>query len=251
MPRPSIVAPQLLLLAAFAGMAHAEETRVMIRARAVDAKFSGDQMGGVQITLTDVQSGAVLAKGLTKGGTGDTDRIMRKPAERWTELSDAKTAGFEAVLDLQRPTLVRADAFGPVGKPASAIQVTSTMWLLPGHHVGGDGWVLAFPGLVIEPQAVPTTAGLTLSARVTLMCGCILEPGGLWDAETYQVEASLLQEGMPVARGRLTYAGEPSLFAATLPGVAAGAYTLRIVATNAKTANAGVIEQSVQIPARR
>ena len=250
MTRPWIAAPLLLAFATIGGMVHAEETRVTIRARAVDAKFIGDQMGGVQITLTDVQSGTVLAKGLTKGGTGDTDRIMRKPAERWTALADAKTAGFEAVLDLQRPTQVRADAFGPVGKPASAIQVTSTMWLLPGHHVTGDGWVLAFPGLVIEPAPVPTAAGLKLSAKISLMCGCILEPGGLWDANGYQVEASLLRDGQPASRAALAYAGEPSLFAATLPRVPAGTYTLRIVAADARTANAGVIEQIVQIPAR-
>lgn len=251
MTRLWIAAPLLLVLAVLSNAASAEETRVMVRARAVDAKFIGDQMGGVQITLTDVRSGAVLAKGLTKGGTGDTERIMRKPGERWGVLSDAKTAGFEAVLDLQGPTLVRADAFGPVGKPASAIPVTSTMWLLPGRHVTGDGWVLAFPGLVIEPTPVPTAAGLTLSARITLMCGCILEPGGLWDANGYQIEASLLQGGASIASTRLSYAGEPSLFAATLPRVPAGTYTLRIVATDAKTANAGVVEQMVQIPARR
>lgn len=228
----------------------AEETRVMIRARAVDAKFIGDQMGGVQVTLTEVQSGTVLTSGVIKGGTGNTDRIMRKPQERRGLLSDEKTAGFEAVLDLTRPTLVRAVAYGPLGKPQSAVQVTSTMWLLPGRHILGDGWVLPFPGLVIEPSLVPMAAGPKLSARVMLMCGCPLEPGGEWDANNYTVQAALLSDGKPAARVSLAYAGETSLFAAMLPKVTAGTYTLRVVATDAKTLNSGVVEQIVQIPPR-
>lgn len=237
-------------IALAAATAGAEETRVMIRARAVDAKFIGDQMGGVQITLTEVLSGTLLSSGVIKGGTGSTDRIMRKPQERRGLLSDEKTAGFEAVLDLKRPTLVRAVAYGPLGKPQSAVQVTSTMWLLPGRHILGDGWVLPFPGLVIEPSLVPMAAGPKLSAQVMLMCGCPLEPGGEWDANNYTVVASLLTPTGVAATSTLAYAGEPSRFAATLPEVPAGTYTLRVVATDAKTLNSGVVEQIVQIPSR-
>ena len=135
-----------LTLAAFAALA--EPTRVMVRAQAQDAKFIGDHMGGVQITLSDARTGMVLAKGLTKGGTGDTPRIMKTPRTRGMGLSDPSAAGFEAVVDLKQPTLVRVDAIGPVGKPDTAIKVSSTQWILPGRDIVGDGWVLNFPGLV-------------------------------------------------------------------------------------------------------
>lgn len=35
-------------------------------------------------------------------------------------VTDASTAGFEAVLDLKRPTLVRVDAEGSIGKPGGS-----------------------------------------------------------------------------------------------------------------------------------
>lgn len=54
----------------------AEPTHVMVRAQAQDAKFIGDHMGGVQVTLTEARPGKVLAKGPIRGGTGDTTRIM-------------------------------------------------------------------------------------------------------------------------------------------------------------------------------
>jgi len=250
--KPLAFAAALALLAPLALGAQAEPTRVMVRARSLDAKFIGTAMGGVQVTLTDARTGAVLAKGLTQGGTGDTDAIMRTPHARGAPLADAKTAGYEAVIDIARPTLVRAEALGPAGKPASAITVSSSLWVLPGRDVSGDGWTLTFPGLVIEPVATPAEDGtLKVAAKVTLMCGCPIEPGGLWDAANYAVEASLLAGDRVVAQAPLAYAGQASQFAGALPKTAPGRYTLRLVATDAKTPNAGVVEQAVEIPAAR
>ena len=169
MIKPFALAAALTLAAS---SALAEPTHVMVRAQAQDAKFIGDHMGGVQVTLTDARTGKVLAKGLTKGGTGDTPRIMKTPRTRGLGLTDPSAAGFEAVLDLKKPTLVRADAVGPVGKPDSAIKVSSTQWILPGRDIVGDGWVLNFPGLVIEPTtSVSPDGALRISAKVSLMCG--------------------------------------------------------------------------------
>lgn len=250
--KPLAFAAALALLAPLASGAQAEPTRVMVRAQSLDAKFIGTAMGGVEVTLSDARTGAMLAKGLTQGGTGDTDTIMRTPHSRGAALADAKTAGFEAVIEIDRPTLVRAEAVGPAGKPASAVTVSSSQWVLPGRHVLGDGWTLVFPGLVIEPVATPAEDGtLKVSAKVTLMCGCPIEPGGLWDAANYAVEASLLSGDRIVARAPLSYAGTTSQFAGALPKAAPGRYTLRLVATDAKTPNAGVVEQAVELPAAR
>ena len=232
-----------------ANAAHAEPTRVMVRALAADAKFIGDQMGGVKVTLSDAATSRVIARGLIKGGTGNTTRIMKTPRVRGAPISDVDTAGFEAVLDIKEPTLVRVDAEGPVGKPGASIRVSSTQWVLPGRHVGGDGWILTFPGLVIEPQtAAGDGAGLKVEAKVSLMCGCPIEPGGLWDANGYTVEATLRKGPRTVARTTLNYAGTASQFAGRFSTVPRGRYTLRVVASDARSSNAGVSEMSVRIP---
>jgi hypothetical protein len=235
-------------LALLASAALADPTHVMVRAKAQDAKFIGDHMGGVQITLSDVRTGAVLAKGLTKGGTGDTPRIMKTPRTRGMALADPSAAGFEAILDLKQPTLVRVDAVGPVSKPGAAIKVSSTQWILPGHDIVGDGWVLDFPGLVIEPSATFSLGGaLQINAKVSLMCGCPIEPGGIWNADTYRVEALLMKGDREVASTALAYAGQPSQFSGTLPKPPLGRYRLRLIGSDATTSNTGVVEIPVRV----
>jgi hypothetical protein len=245
--KPFALCAILALAAGVALGAQAEPTRLMVRAHSADAKFIGTMTGGVEVTLTEAATGKVLAKGAITGGTGDTQTIIRNPHVRGTRLTDDKTAGFEATLDIDKPTLVNVSAHGPVGKP-SAITVTSSLWMLPGRHVLGDGWVLEFPGLTVEPTTTPGEAGqLKVAAKVGLMCGCPIEPGGLWAAENYTVEASLLSGGKVVANAPLAYAGAPSQFAGTLPKAPAGRYVLRVRAADAKTPNAGVVEQPVEV----
>lgn len=235
-------------LALAAGAASAEPTRVTVRAQSLDAKFIGDQMGGVAVTLRDAATRKVLAHGTIRGGTGDTPRIMKTPRVRGQAISDAATAGFEAVLDLDRPTLVEAEGVGPAGKSASAVRVTSQMWIIPGRDVTSDGWVLTFPGLVIEPEVAGLQAEApALKAKVSLMCGCPIEPGGLWAAENYTVTAELLQGRRTVSRTPLAYAGAPSQFAVRLPAAKPGRYRLRITATDRTTPNAGVWEAPVRL----
>ena len=237
------------VISVIAGATQAEPTRVMVRAQAADAKFIGDNMGGVKVTLTDAATNRVLARGLIKGGTGDTTRIMMTPRVRGAPITDGGTAGFEAVLDIMEPTLVRVDAEGPVGKPGASIRVSSTQWVLPGRNVGGDGWILTFPGLVIEPQtAAGAGTGLKVEAKVSLMCGCPIEPGGLWDANGYSVEATLRRGPKTIASTPLTYAGTASQFAGQFSALPRGRYTLRVIASDAKSANAGVSEMPVRIP---
>lgn len=236
-----------LLLALAATAAQATPTHVMVRARAQDAKFIGDHMGGIRVTLRDAKTRKVLARGLIKGGTGDTGRLMKGP-QRGVMLSDAQAAGFEAVLDLDRPTLVEADAEGPLGKPAAKVHVTAQAWILPGHDLAGDGWILTFPGLVIEPDlSAARAAKPAIAAKVSLMCGCPIEPGGLWDAAHYSVRADLLRNGRAVSSADLAYGGKPSLFVGELPPATPGAYRLRLTAQDSTTANVGVWEEPLDL----
>lgn len=234
---------------AMAGAAWAEPTTITVRALADDAKFIGTSMGGVQITLRDAKTGKVLAKGLTEGATGDTAHITRAPRARGVALSAADTAAFRATIELAVPTLVKAEAYGPVGKPASAVTVSAERWIVPGQELGGDGWVLAFPGLVAEPAwTLGADGALNVTAKVTLMCGCPLQPGGDWNADDYRVNALLRAGKKEVAKANLAYAGQPSTFQTSMGQIAPGKYTLQLVASNAKTGNVGVVEREVVVP---
>ena len=74
-----------------------------------------------------------------------------------------------------------------------------------------------------------------------------IEPGGIWNADTYKVEAHLMQGDRDVATAVLTYAGQPSQFSGTLAPAPAGRYRLRLIAADATTSNAGVVEVPVRL----
>lgn len=233
-------------LCALAGAAAAEPTEVTVRAQAKDAKFIGESMGGVAITLTDAATGKVLASGLTAGGTGDTAKLVTAPRVRGQAVAGPADAKFAATLDIDRPTLVTATAKGPMGKPDAVITATSQMWLLPGKAIGGDGWVIELPGLVVEPT-LSTAGGLTVTAKVTLMCGCAISPDTTWDANHYEVIATVMQGTRAVKTVPLAFAGTTSTFAAPVTGLAAGAYSVVITAHNSRTGNTGVATREVRV----
>jgi hypothetical protein len=232
--------PALLAALAFAGPALAEPTSLVVRVQSRDAKFIGDHMGGVAVRLTDAATGKLLAEGLTAGGTGDTERLVVQPRGRGATLSAEGDAAFKTVLDLDRPTLVKLEAKGPMGHPGAVITVTSMAWVLPGQPVVGDGWVVEFPGLAVDTALDRTVAGkLTITAKVTLMCGCPVTPGGLWDANGYTVTAWVTEGGKAAVAVPLAYAGEASTFRATIPAPGPS-WSLQVTAVDAKSGNTGV-----------
>ncbi len=155
------------------------ETRIVIRAKAEDAKFIGTSMGGALVVVKDALSGAILDQGLIRGSTGDTKRIMATPWVRGQRLADENTACFVAKLDLEEPRLIEIFVYAPYGQPQAMARASVTTWVVPGKHIEGDGIVIDFPGLVVrvtEPTAhsfisVPTK--IRLAASVTLRL-----PGG-------------------------------------------------------------------------
>ena len=237
-----------------AGGAAAEETPVTVRVLSEGAKFIGDTMGGVRITLHDAATGEVLARGRTRGGTGDTQRIMTSEA-RGATLSTADAASYSAMLDLAEPTRVRVVAHGPLAQPQAANTVTETRTVLPGRGIaGGDGWLLEMPGLVVDVLAPPaptdvTSGTLTVTANVAMMCGCPIAPGSPWPAEDFAVAATITQDGETVGTVPLTYAGSPSLFDATLSLEDPGTYRIAVHAADQATGNAGVDYTTVTVPA--
>ncbi len=224
---------------------HAEPTKVMVRAISADAKFIGTSMGGMSVTVRDARTGAVLAQGITAGGTGPTPAIM-EASGRSPKRSDGDTAGFAAVLDIDEPTLVEVALEGPVAHPQSSARVTATRWIMPGEDVTrADGWVLEVPGLVIEPAAEITGRTVRLRPTVQLLCCCPITPDGPWKAQDYDVRASLWQDGTKVGETRLAFMKSPGGFSGEIQAPRSGTYRLVVAASNTVTGNSGIVSSTL------
>jgi len=234
----------------------AEPTHIVVRVLSRDAKFVGSSMGGMQITLRDALSGEMLASGVTTGSTGDTELIMHESGGRRANLVDENAAAWRTTLDLDTPRLLEVAAVGPLAQMQSAQRVSASQWVIPGRHLdGGNGWVLELPGMVVDilepPAHIKLTGAVTevaLSANVTLMCGCPIEPGGLWDANTYDVRALVTRDGERLADYPLTYAGQISRFGANLPIDLPGLYAVTVYAYDRTNGNTGLDSTTFFVP---
>lgn len=231
-------------------------TRVMIRVTSHDAKIIGSGVGGARVTIRDASSGELLARGTQEGGTGDTGKLVVDPRSRHAPVYDTDgAAGFLAELDLERPTRVEILAEGPLGTPHATQRATRTMLLVPGRDVLGNGVVLELYGFTVELESPTRTervsAGGTVPvrARVTMLCGCPIEPGGLWDADDYTIEARLVQDGRVIERSELGYAGTTSTFEGRIPVPRSDDLELQVVAMDPDRGNFGIVQRPLTIDA--
>ncbi len=225
-------------------------TTVTVRVVSNDAKLIGTGVGGARITIRDDLTGRILARGIQEGSTGDTERIMGS-RERGAEVySTEGAAGFETVLNLTEPRRVEIEALGPLGTPHARQRATRTVLVVPGEDLTGDGVVLTLYGFtveVLEPGVgrlnVSPGENLSIRARVTMLCGCPTEPGGRWDADRISIRAQWVLGGQVVSETPLAFTGTTSEYQATL-GVPddRGPFVLRVLATDAVRANAGMAE---------
>ncbi|MCG8418669.1 MAG: hypothetical protein MJE77_12080 [Proteobacteria bacterium] len=239
------------LLVGWAGLcplsAEAEPTRITVRVIAKGAKFIGSSMGGVAIVVRDVDTDAILAQGVVRGSTGDTDVIMTA-GKRGTPLSTPGAAAFTATLDLDEPRRVDIIAYGPRGQLQGAARASVTHWLVPGRHVtGGDGVVLELPGFIVdvlEPGAhtfVARSAGkVRIDASITMMCGCSIAPGGLWNADEFTIMAQVKRNGKLVREQAMKYAGRFNRFTTDVDARRPGTYHVLVYAYDGKNGNTGV-----------
>ncbi len=170
------VLPLLLGVVFVWGTAQATPTDITVRVKTKDAKFLGSSMGGALITLTNADTGELLAKGVTAGGTGNTKLIMKTPVTRGVPIADEKAAKFAATIDIDEPTLIKVTAFGPLCQRQAANTVSATQWVVPGKHItAGNGWMLEMPGVIVDVLSPPThikykgVQDIVLAANVTMM----------------------------------------------------------------------------------
>lgn len=248
-PNPTLVSLTLFSLAMLCiPQAVAEETGIDVRVRSHGAKFIGSSMGGVRVLIRNADTGELLAKGVTKGSTGDTKKLMKTKTGVNETLATPDAAVFNGTINIDEPTRVYIEASGPLAQRQSTQQVSHTRWVMPGKPLtGGDGVLLTLPGFVVDILEPPAHTKLTeipqqivIRANVTLMCGCPVEPGGLWDAEQYEIKVILKRDGERVAEHALTYAGQPSQFHHQLQITEPGVYEATVYAHDPKLGNTGL-----------
>lgn len=225
--------------------ASAEPTEIAVRVIAEEAKFIGSSMGGAKVTLTNVETGEVLAEGVTRGGTGDTELIMTRGLNRYETRWSKGAAEFRTVLDIDRPVKLRAEATGPLGFEQSMATSSSEQWVIPGKDItGGDGWQLEMPGFVIGVKQEKTGR---IAADIVMMCGCPITPNGLWDANEYDVGALIYKDGEKVTEIPMRYGGKPNRFVGDLNALPPGQYEAEIYAYDPRNGNTGLTAYALVI----
>ncbi|MCY2688012.1 hypothetical protein [Salinimicrobium sp. TH3] len=223
----------------------AQETEVMVRVKSKDAKFIGSSIGGAMVLIKNAETGEVLASGKTSGSTGDTELIMKQAHSRNQRITDENTAGFLAKLDLEEPVFVTVEAQAPYNKKQARVMSSTQLWLLPRKDITGEGLILEVPGFVVDilsPQTherISEDKTITIKANVVMMCGCPVTPGGIWDAEKYEVKAILSREGTKVSELELKAKDKPSTFSAETT-LEKGLYELLIYAFDPVSGNTGL-----------
>lgn len=250
-----------LLLLGIAGLpaegkaqSNAVITKVVVHAVSQDAKILQDPVGGARITIREKATGRILARGIQRGGSGNTEMIMKRPHERGeTTYNTPGAAKYVAHLRLTRPTVVKITAEGPLAYPQAMQKTSKTMLLVPGHDIVGDGVVLTLHGFIVDiqspEQVISVQGGNTVDVRasVRMMCGCSVTPGGLWDANEIAIEARLLGGGEVLRTIPLTYSGEQSIYEGTITVPEEGQFELQVLAMDAQKVNFGIDRRQVVV----
>ena len=238
-----------LLLIALSFSSFAIDTKVIVRAKAKDAKFIGSSIGGAYVIIRNTLNNEILAEGLTSGSTGNTDLIMKTAKERKMMISDEKTAAFTATIDIDQPTFVSVEVIAPVNSKDARVQSTTELWLIPGKHILGDGIVVEIPGFVVDilnPRTHLTYSleslksdPMILRANVVMMCGCPIESGGLWNADEMEVKAIVNKDGKFLKEVTMT-AESTNLFSTKMEFAEGGNFEVMVYAYNPTTGNTGL-----------
>ncbi len=231
----------------------AKDTKIIVRTKAKDAKFIGTSMGGSMIIIRDAMTNEVLAKGVTEGGTGNTELLMTTPKERYTEITEG-AASFETSISLQKPLFVTIEAISPVNHEEARVVSQTQVWLVPGKHMDGEGIILEIPGFVVDGLFPQTHQGFSiekdkivaLKANIVMMCGCTISEGGTWDSETMEVEAAIYVNGDYWKTIPMTIAGE-NTFTATLTLEKTGSHEAIITAYHPISKNTGVDQLNFRV----
>ncbi|WP_193163039.1 hypothetical protein [Microbulbifer hainanensis] len=236
----------LLLVVAVPALADGTPTKIVVHARAKDAKFIGTSMGGALVRIRDADSGRILAEGLTRGSTGNTEKIMQQPHMRYGSISEG-AAEFSTTLNISEPVFLTVEVLAPHSKRQAQVLAQTQTWLVPGKPIDGDGLIVEIPGMVVDVLAPQThsvaatgDSPFEIRANVVMMCGCPLTAGGLWDGDKLEVAAIIKKDGRPLKTVPLKMQEQANTFVGTLPSAAPGVYQLLVYAYDPRSKNTGV-----------
>lgn len=219
----------------------AEETQIMIRAKAVDAKYIGTSVGGVRVVVEDAETDEILNQGWINGSTGDTDTLIKNPIKRGQTLTTDKTAGYLATIDIDTPRLLRFKLIGPYGYRQSLQEATVTSWVIPGKDILGDGITLTMPGFIVDAWTQVLAGGkVEFYTKASLLCGCPITKDGLWQPDNYEAKAIIMQDDKKVDEVALNFTGPMGLFSAKTEIKASGHYKAIVYLIDQTTGNVGV-----------
>lgn len=244
----------IFLISCFSAFSQEDKrTKIVVRTKAKDAKFIGTSMGGSMIILRDALTDEILAKGLTNGGTGNTDLIMNDPQKRTTDITTG-SAFYEASLYLSKPQFITIQAIAPVNHEEARVFAQTQVWLVPGKHMDGAGITLEIPGFVVDGLYPQTHQGFSLGtdktveikANMVMMCGCPITKGGLWDSEEIEVEAMIYVNSRYWKTISMSIA-EENTFTGELNLEKTGSYEAIITAYHPRSKNTGVDQLNFRV----
>ncbi|MFP4089319.1 MAG: hypothetical protein ACLFUB_04720 [Cyclobacteriaceae bacterium] len=224
-------------------------TRLVVRAQSKDAKFIGTSMGGAMVTVRDANTGELLASGLTRGSTGNTELIMNLPRERGKSIVTDDASKFETEISISEPTFVTITVTAPAGKKQAAVEAQTQLWMIPGKPIDGEGVIVEIPGMVVDVLSPQTheviqlegaRRQLTVRANVVMMCGCPISEGGMWDIRNLEVTAIVTHNSGESKEYPLAFTGKTSTFAQDIILDDAGSYEITVYAYNSETGNTGL-----------
>ncbi len=226
-------------------------TTVLVRVVAHGSMVLGREVGGARVTITDVASKQILATGIQIGEAGDQNQIMRTPHVMEEPIySSRPSAAFSTTLELSRPTLVEIAAEGPLAYPAALQKVAKTVILIPGQDLINDGIVLHLYGYLVQIErpkpgdVLIAKDDVKLRASIRTLSGALVRPHGDWDSRKLRIYAEVLVGGRVTERLQMFYSGDSGGFEAPFfvptSKDAPDGISLRVVATDLSTGNAGV-----------
>lgn len=172
--KKGIIMGILLSSVLMCGISEAVQTKLVIRAKSKDAKFVGTKMGDAVVVVRDSTTDKILARGLTAGGTGDTQKIMIEPKTRFGRITDG-TAKFETSIDIDEPTLITIDVEAPFIHKENMIKSSTQMWLIPGKDIDGEGIIIEVPGFSVDARGpekvklVNNRAAISIQAYIVMI----------------------------------------------------------------------------------
>lgn len=217
------------------------ETQVMVRAKALDAKYIGTSVGGVKVVVEDAETNEILDQGWINGGTGSTKAIIKEPIKRGQIMTDDKTAGFVAKVDISSPRLLRFKLIAPYGYRQALQQASVTSWVIPGKDILGDGITLTMSGFIVDAWTrVLENGQVDIYTKAMMLCGCPIYPDGPWDPKNYEATAIIMQNETKVSEVTLDFTGPVGMFSGKTTISTPGHYKAIVYLFDKKTGNVGV-----------